>query len=216
MLYLNRNLPDIKELVRGEAEIDQEKCIQCGICEEMCPAQAVKMDRNELTSSKPSIADSVEIDESKCIYCGICKKVCPENAIKIACTTCMNHEDIQIPEIQGDIFLDKDACIKCGWCQEICPVDAAEVIKPFEGEISHKEEDFTCKGDTCHACVDVCPCNAVSIVEGKSTINTQFCTLCGACTKACPQQGIVIKRNKINLKNIRSKSWEKRFAQLTE
>jgi 4Fe-4S ferredoxin len=213
-IYLKRSLPDVRELVRGEAEVDQEKCIQCGICEEMCPAAAISMYHNEINSSNPSVASSVEIDESKCIYCSICKKVCPEDAIKIVCSTCMSHEDIKKPEVEGTIILDNERCINCGWCQEICPVDAVEVSKPFEGEIIY-QEDFTCKGETCHACEDVCPCNAVSIVEGKSAVNPVFCTLCGACAKACPQQGIIINREKMNLENIRSKSWQKRLSQLT-
>ena len=214
-IFLQRSLPEVKELVRGETEVDQEKCIQCGICEEMCPAEAITMDRNDINSSNPSIAISVEIDESKCIYCGICRRACPVDAIKIVCTTCMERDEIANAEIKGDIILDEDTCIKCGWCQEVCPVDAAEVTKPFEGEICVRD-DFTCKGDSCHACADVCPCNAISIVEGKSVINPTFCILCGACVKACPQQGIVLKRKNMNLDNIRSKSWTNRLADLLE
>jgi len=214
-IYLNRTLPEVKELVRGEVEVNQEKCIHCGMCEEMCPAEAITMKPNEISSSNQSIASDVEIDESKCIYCGICKRICPEDAIKVVCTTCMDRDEIKIPKIVGNIILDNEKCINCGWCQEICPVDAAKVSKPFEGEIEFLE-DFTCKGETCHACVDVCPCNAISIIEGKSIVNPKFCTLCGACAKACPQKGIIIKREKMNLENVRSRSWEKRLAQLTE
>jgi 4Fe-4S ferredoxin len=214
-IFLHRSLPEVKELVRGETEVDQEKCIHCGVCEEMCPADAINMDRNDINSSNPSIATSVDIDESKCIFCSICKRVCPVNAIKIVCTTCMERDEIVNPEIEGDIILDEDTCVKCGWCQEVCPVDAAEVTKPFEGEIFLRD-DFTCKGESCHACADVCPCNAISIVEGKSTINPSFCILCGACAKACPQQGITLKRKNMNLENVKSKAWTSRLADLLE
>lgn len=212
-IFLNRSLPQVKELVRGETEIDQEKCIQCGVCEEMCPADAIIMDKQAINSSNPSIASSVDIDESKCIFCSICKRVCPVDAIKIVCTTCMERDEIVSPEIRGEIILDDETCIKCGWCQEICPVDAVKVTKPFEGEI-YVRDDFTCKGDSCHACADVCPCNAISIVDGKSYINPLFCTLCGACTKACPQEGIVLERKNMKMENVKSKSWNKRFAGL--
>ena len=214
-IFLHRSLPEVKELVRGETEVDQEKCIHCGVCEEMCPADAINMDRNDINSSNPSIATSVDIDESKCIFCSICKRVCPVDAIKIVCTTCMERDEIVNPEIEGDIILDEDTCVKCGWCQEVCPVDAAEVTKPFEGEIFLRD-DFTCKGESCHACADVCPCNAISIVEGKSTINPSFCILCGACAKACPQQGITLKRKNMNLENVKSKAWTSRLADLLE
>lgn len=214
-IFLDRVLPKTEDLVRGETEIDAEKCIKCGMCEEICPAEAITMLRNDINSSNPEVASVPEIDESKCIYCGVCKRICPEDAIKVVCTTCMERDDIVEPEIKGYIDLDNDQCINCGWCQEICPVDAAVVTKPFEGEIIFKE-DFTCKGDSCHSCADVCPCNAISIVEGKSTVNPQFCTLCGACAKACPQEGIILKRDKMNLENIRSKSWSKRLKGLLE
>ena len=214
-IYMSKIMPERSSLVMGEADIDQEKCIYCGMCEEICPAEAISIESNDLTSSNPEIAKGISIDESKCVYCGLCKRICPEDAVRVVCTTCMYRDDIPEPEIKGDIVLDEETCINCGWCQEICPTDAAVVTKPFEGEI-YLDEDAECKGDSCHACQDVCPCNAVSIVDNKSTINPDLCVLCGACKKACPQKGIFIKREKINLNNIRSKSWKKRISTLMD
>lgn len=215
-IHLNRNFPERKDLVCGEAKIDLEKCIFCGMCEEMCPADAINMKKNKkIDSSNPTIANDIDIDKSQCIYCGICKRVCPTDAVKVICTICMSQDELKDPEINGKIVLDEDICINCGWCQEICPVQAAEVSKPFEGEI-YLKEDFTCKGDACHACVDVCPCNAISIVDNRSIINPKFCVLCGACAKACPQDGIVIKRSEIKLGNVRSKAWDARLNRLKE
>jgi len=214
-IYVNAIMPSRADLVIGEAEIDRDKCIYCGMCEEMCPANAISINTKEVSSNSPEIADGISIDKSKCMYCGICKRICPEDAIKIICTTCMLRDEIKEPEIEGSIVLDNEKCINCGWCQEICPKDAAIITKPFDGEIFVKE-DITCKGESCHACADVCPCNAISIVENKSYINPKLCTLCGACTKACPQSGIVIKRKKMNLKNVRSKAWKTKLANLME
>jgi 4Fe-4S ferredoxin len=183
------------------------------MCEEICPADAISIEKNDINSSSQQIANGINIDESKCVYCGLCKRICPEDAIKIMCTTCMYQDEIKEPEIEGNILLNEEECIKCGWCQEVCPKDAVVVTKPFEG-IIYTNEDFECKGESCHACEDVCPCNAISIVEGKSYINPSLCTLCGTCAKACPQKGIVIKREKMNLENIRSKSWQKQISKL--
>lgn len=209
---VSRKLPERSKLVSGEIEIDKETCISCGICEEMCPAEAITLNKEN-----PE-APEISVDEDKCVYCLICKRACPVNAIKAACRSCsygpyeINPEDAKI---SGSSFIEEDQCINCGWCQEICPVDAVTVSKPFEGEISFSE-DFECKGDSCHACVDICPCNAVSIIDGKSYVDRRFCILCGACEKACPQHGIVIKREKINLENVRSKSWQKQMGKLVE
>jgi 4Fe-4S ferredoxin len=215
-IFLNRVLPKVEDLVRGEAEIDLDKCIYCGMCSEMCPAEAITIKENDINSSKQSIASDIEIDESKCIYCGICKRICPEDAIKIVCTTCMERDMIETPEITGEIILDDDKCITCGWCEDICPVDAATVTKPFEGEVIINETETECKGDSCHACADVCPCNAISIVDSKSSVNPNMCTLCGACVKACPQKIVSVKRSDMKLKNIRSKSWNRMLGSLIE
>lgn len=216
-IYLERTLPNVEELVRGETEIDKDKCIYCGMCEEICPAEAISIDRNDIDSSNKAIANDITVDKSKCIYCGICKRICPEEAIKVVCTTCMDQMEIGKPEITGDIILNEDQCINCGWCEEICPVDAAEVTKPFEGEIEMVSTDeVTCKGDSCHACMDVCPCNAISIVDNKSVVNKNMCTLCGACARACPQHIISIKRSDMKLDNIRSKSWKKALGSLID
>ena len=48
-----------------------------------------------------------------------------------------------------------------------------------------------CNG--CEACVQVCPVNAISMVEGKAKIDPFQCTGCGACIPICPQEAIDFK-----------------------
>jgi len=45
----------------------------------------------------------------------------------------------------------------------------------------------TCIG--CEACVAVCPVNAISMHDGKATINDS-CVDCGACVDECPVTAI--------------------------
>ena len=45
-----------------------DNCIQCGVCAEACPVDAIDSDDSTLT------------DEEKCILCCACIKSCPENA----------------------------------------------------------------------------------------------------------------------------------------
>lgn len=208
-ITVTRTLPKRSDLVIGEIEIKEDECINCGVCEEMCPAEAITIKETGKNSYK------ISVDEDKCVYCLVCKRACPENAIKAACRTCSYGEYELNPEnsmIKGKLILDEDDCIKCGWCEDICPKEAVTVIKPFEGEISSGNAE--CKGDSCHACQDVCPCNAITLENGEAHINPDHCILCGVCTKACPQQNIVIKRNNMNLGNVRSKSWDKILSNL--
>ena len=208
-IFFTRTLPNINDLVTGSIEVDEDSCIYCNVCAEMCPADAIVLKSNSAVNEVPN---KIEIDESKCVYCGVCKLACPENAMKAICTTCMNSEEITSPSITGDIFIEHK-CINCGWCESVCPVDAVTITKPFDGEILRNPE-LVCKGDSCHACQDVCPCNAVEIVDNESKINPTFCTLCGACTKACPQDLLSVKRENMKLDNINSASWSEILGKL--
>ena len=49
----------------------KERCIQCGACVKICPAEALK------------INGMVKINYDKCIRCFCCHEVCPENAITV-------------------------------------------------------------------------------------------------------------------------------------
>lgn len=49
--------------------INQEKCLKCGACINMCPVQAIEMKDGK-----------VIIDEEKCISCGTCASICPVQA----------------------------------------------------------------------------------------------------------------------------------------
>ncbi|MEZ0536337.1 4Fe-4S binding protein [Caldicellulosiruptoraceae bacterium PP1] len=49
----------------------KDECIYCQLCEFVCPAKAIKVDKNNR---------SLEFDYSKCVYCGKCVKSCPSGA----------------------------------------------------------------------------------------------------------------------------------------
>ncbi|MEJ5230106.1 MAG: DUF362 domain-containing protein [Pseudothermotoga sp.] len=51
-------------------KIAKRRCIQCRICEERCPAQAIDV-------------SEYKIDYDKCIRCYVCHEVCPQNAIDL-------------------------------------------------------------------------------------------------------------------------------------
>ncbi len=85
--YMNCPKDAIRFQKNGQAQIDHDACISCGIChkscpyhaivyipvpcEEACPVKAITKDENGIE----------HIDESKCIYCGKCINACPFGAI---------------------------------------------------------------------------------------------------------------------------------------
>ena len=47
------------------------ECCGCGLCETVCPSDAITMQEDEYGFSYP------QIDEDECINCNLCVNVCP-------------------------------------------------------------------------------------------------------------------------------------------
>jgi len=66
-------------------EDGRERCCYCGLCEAVCPANAIKIygmeDPTFERSDVGKIAEIYEIDYRRCIFCGYCQEACPRDAI---------------------------------------------------------------------------------------------------------------------------------------
>ena len=75
------------KLVHGRSIIDQEKCIKCGKCQEVCPYNAII--HRQRPCEKACGMNAIESDErgrakinyDKCVSCGMCIVNCPFGAI---------------------------------------------------------------------------------------------------------------------------------------
>ena len=54
-----------------KAFVDVEKCVGCGICQEVCPVGAVEVD------------ECARIQTNSCIGCGRCVQECPHEALAL-------------------------------------------------------------------------------------------------------------------------------------
>ncbi len=85
--YINCPKDAIRFKSNGQAEIDHETCVSCGICHQSCPYHAIVYMPIPCENVCPVGAISKDeygiehIDESKCIYCGKCVNACPFGAI---------------------------------------------------------------------------------------------------------------------------------------
>jgi len=53
------------------AKVDKKKCTGCGRCVNICPVQAIKIEKGKATINKD------------CIGCGACVNECPQGAISL-------------------------------------------------------------------------------------------------------------------------------------
>lgn len=65
---------------------------------------------------------------------------------------------------------------------------ACDGCEPNKYEVSNM-----CRGCVAHPCVEVCPKNAISIVDGHSVIDQEKCIKCGKCKAVCPYDAITHK-----------------------
>ena len=63
-------------------ETGKAKCVACGLCPQICPANCIKLisGEDERGNRYPLV---YEIDEFRCVFCGYCQEVCPEEAIHV-------------------------------------------------------------------------------------------------------------------------------------
>jgi len=74
-------------MVKGRSVIDQEKCIKCGKCKDVCPYDAICHKERPCKKAcgvgaiKSNARGRAEIDNEMCVSCGQCMVSCPFGAI---------------------------------------------------------------------------------------------------------------------------------------
>ncbi len=194
--------------IGGTIEIDEEKCIKCGVCSQTCPWNKVFISGKKPAKRSKDII-KFELNEDICIGCNSCVDACPGSFIVAKNSTLT----VELPSV----------CAACGLCENICPVDAIDLevelgeAKPASGE------GLVCDAEKCDfsgACANTCPNEAIKVVNAngielpsKEQVDAEpsfsQCTRCGACTMACPNgalsistidktvDGEVVSRNRI-------------------
>lgn len=188
--------------------IDEEKCVLCGMCSGLCPADALNLTIDdepiENIEGYPSYISSAEIDDEECIYCGNCEIACPRDAITV---------QRKLPDrsklVTGEIEVIEEECIHCGICEEMCPADAIDVTKTIGKESIEIDTD---KCVYCLVCKRSCPVDAIKAlcrlcsygeydldendakVTGSTIIDQSICIKCGWCAGVCPTDAAKVEK----------------------
>ncbi|MEF2601023.1 MAG: RnfABCDGE type electron transport complex subunit B [Fusobacterium mortiferum] len=166
----------IKVNEKGIAEVDEDKCISCGLCQKACPKKVIAMlpQSKKVTvtcSSKEKGAAAKKACTTACIGCGICAKNCPVGAITVE---------------NNLAKIDPAKCISCGICATKCPTKA--IVSDVESKKAEIIEE-NCKG--CTACARKCPVGAIEgAVKEKHHVITEKCVGCGICFDTCKFKAI--------------------------
>ena len=97
------------------------------------------------------------------------------------------------PGIRTTVFF-KGCPLSCIWCQN-------PEGKKKQMELSYNA--VACHPDKCDTpCIDSCPENSLSLVNGKITINRESCTACNRCSNVCPTGALEAAGYFITLKEL--------------
>ena len=96
---------------KGIAEVDEEKCIACGMCARKCPQHIIHLhecDNHIIVrcSNQEKGKEARAVCPVSCIGCGICEKTCTAGAVRV---------------VDNCAVIDEKYCLSCGMCAVKCP-----------------------------------------------------------------------------------------------
>lgn len=123
-----------------------------------------------------------------CLGFGTCVKVCPFDALK------MSGEGLPV--------VDENKCRACNKCVVSCPKKlfslvpvTSNVYVACKSHDSGKDTRLSCAVGciACGKCEQVCPADAIAVIDNLAVIDYNKCTSCGECVKACPMKTILFR-----------------------
>ena len=102
---------DAIHIVDGVAVVDEDKCVACKACINICPMKVIELvPYGKVHKVKCSNKDkgklAMDVCKVSCIACGMCERTCTKDAIKV---------------INNIATMDFEKCDDCGDCAEKCP-----------------------------------------------------------------------------------------------
>lgn len=169
---------------------DEELCNGCGICEDVCPKEAIRMGPTGAISKAATELPSLIVDGEECVLCGVCDAVCPFRAFRLEVD---GKQEVPIVDLEGFprflkyVELSVENCNLCNTCAMICPVRAIR-IEDLEIDVDIN------RCITCFWCEDICVSDAIEVsppIDGEIEIDPTECPGgCAVCIETCPTDAI--------------------------
>ncbi|MCW4022212.1 MAG: 4Fe-4S dicluster domain-containing protein [Candidatus Bathyarchaeota archaeon] len=180
--------------------LDKTKCKGCGICEQICPREAIQTIKHEKKPEEKAKQPTVDINKEKCNYCGMCDAICPFGAITVEINGEHKRpvvESESFPELKRNIQVDPSKCnADCKELEQVCPLDLIQVTVPDKENQLVKIEIDEGSCPCCRLCeteVPNSPIHVEKMFKGKLRIDTKKCPEgCSDCVDVCPIPGVLV------------------------
>ena len=172
-------LKDGHILQKASVDVDENKCINCGVCVEACPTHAIELTVNGKVENPVIEYGAFPEFDAKTIF----RKEKFDFALKDFIIENCPTNVISYDEKRDTMRVDFNNCIHCRQC-EVASKGAFEVRQPWLGSVVLKID--RCVPDSL-ACADICPTRALHVNEkGELVLADYYCIKCGACMQVCP------------------------------
>lgn len=140
------------------------------------------------TVMRPPWSQPERVFVDLCQTCGACVSACPGQVLRVGAGG--------FPEVD----FSAGECTFCKACVTVCEPQALTLSRPqpWAWRASIGADCLTAQGVHCQSCRDVCPPSAIRFASPSAvprpTLDTELCTACGACLRACPTRAITLRQ----------------------
>jgi len=156
-----------------------------------CRMQAKILDR---TDCHHSLEVCIKYDEMAefVIEKGLAREISKDEAMKILADSEKEGLVHMVDNTQGQI---KHTCNCCGhYCWNVGIIRRRKIPRDMLMAVYFIRETDLDECIGCGACADICPVNAVTMVDERPEVDQDWCIGCGVCAVSCPAEVISIKR----------------------
>ncbi len=115
----------IDGIVKERHTINAKRCVECGVCVNLCSKDAIIAPNGEIAVKIPKSEWKKPVfSTEKCSACSLCVQACRKQLIAIS-----------MPKFKGDIHVyaelkDPAKCIACSECERACPLHVITMVAP--------------------------------------------------------------------------------------
>jgi len=123
---------------------------------------------------------------------GLAREISKDEAMKILADSEKEGLVHMVDNTQGQI---KHTCNCCGhYCWNVGIIRRRKIPRDMLMAVYFIRETDLDECIGCGACADICPVNAVTMVDERPQVDQDWCIGCGVCAVSCPAEVISIKR----------------------